>query len=154
MEGGNVLDVLRTMKTDHAHIPVLILSMYPEEQYAMRLLKAGAAGYLTKESVTDELITAVNQVLSGKKYISASLAGELASDPEGRAQRPLHETLSDREFQVMLMIASGDSVKEIADRESLSAKTVSTYRTRILTKMNMKSNADIVRYAIVNGLIE
>ena len=154
MPGGNILDALARVKTLRPRTPIVVLSMYPEEQYAVRVLKAGAVGYLTKESVTEELIAAVRRVLSGRKYVSASLAEKLASDLVTDTEKLPHETLSTREFQVMLLIASGKSVKEIAGEQFLSTKTVSTYRTRILQKMNMKTNADIIRYAIANRLIE
>lgn len=154
MPHGNILDVLATVVALRPAVPVLVLSMYPEEQYAVHVLKAGAAGYLTKESVTDELIAAVRKVLSGGKYVSPSLSEKLASGLLAGTETPLHETLSTREFSVMLMIASGKSVKEIAEEVCLSAKTVSTYRSRLLDKMKMKTTADIIRYAVEHRLIE
>ena len=153
MPHGNIIDVLTRATAFHPTTPVLVLSMYPEEQYAVHVLKAGAAGYLTKESVTEELIAAVRKVLSGGKYVSLPLSEKLASCLAAGAETLLHETLSTREFSVMLMIASGKSVKEIAEEEFLSAKTVSTYRSRLLEKMNMKTTADIIRYAIEHHLI-
>ncbi len=147
------LDVLKQIKSEKPALPVLILSMYPEEQYALRALKAGAAGYLTKGSAPKELISAIQQVHSGKKYITIALAGELASHLEADTLKPLHETLSDREYQVMCMIASGKTVKEIAEEMSLSVPTISTYRARLLEKMKMKNNAEIMYYAIKHGLV-
>jgi DNA-binding NarL/FixJ family response regulator len=128
--------------------------MHPEEQYALRVLKAGASGYLTKESAPEELITAIRRVSSGMKYVSSSLAERLASDLETDHDRPRHTTLSDREYQVMCMLASGKPVKQIAEALSLSIKTISTYRRRILEKMGMESNAELVRYALENNLSE
>jgi len=128
--------------------------MYPEEQYAVRILKAGASGYLTKESATEELVTAIQQISRGRKYVSPSLAEKLALDLESGFDKPLHEILSDREYQVMRMIASGKTLKKIAKELSLSEKTISTYRSRVLEKMRMKNNAELTHYAIKNRLIE
>jgi DNA-binding NarL/FixJ family response regulator len=128
--------------------------MYPEEQYAVRVLKAGASGYMTKESAPHELVKAIQQISKGKKYVSPSLAEKLALDLEITTGRPLHESLSDREYQVMCMIASGKTLKEIAEQLSLSIKTISTYRSRILEKMNMKSNAELTHHAIKNRLVD
>lgn len=154
MPGRGGLDILKEIKSQKPKLPVLILSMYPEEQYAVRVLKSGASGYLTKESAPDELVKAIRQISQGKKYISPSLAEKLAVDLEISPDRPSHETLSDREYQVMCMIASGKTLKEIADGLSLSIKTISTYRSRILEKMNMKTNAELTHYAIKNRLVE
>jgi len=154
MPDGSGLDVLNDVKTTRPDLPVLVLSMHPEDQYALRALKAGAAGYLTKETATDELVEAVKKVLAGRKYVSASLAERLAGDLSKGGEGPLHQTLSDREYQVMLMIASGKSVSDIAEELSLSAKTVSTYRSRILKKLAMKTNADLTRYAMELGLLD
>ena len=154
LPGRSGLDILKDIKNQKPKLPVLVLSMYPEEQYAVRVLKAGASGYLTKESAPNELIKAIKQITQGRKYISPSLAEKLAGELEIDSKKPLHETLSDREYEVMIMIASGKRVKEIADNLSLSEKTVSTYRTRILEKMGMKSNAELTRYAIKNKLID
>ena len=155
MPGPGGLDVLKQLKDDHPKLRILILSMYPEEQYAVRALRAGASGYLTKESASDELIAAIRMVHMGRKYISASIAEKLVSELGGRheSEEKPHETLSDREFQVMGMIGSGKKAKEIAEELSLSVKTVSTYRSRILEKMKMKSNAELIRYAITHGLV-
>jgi DNA-binding NarL/FixJ family response regulator len=154
MPGRGGLDILKEIKNQKPKLPVLILSMYPEEQYAVRVLKAGASGYITKESAPDELIKAIRQIIQGKKYVSPSLAEKLALDLEIRSETPPHEALSDREFQVMCMIASGKTLKEIAEGLSLSIKTISTYRSRILEKMNMKSNAALTHYAIKNRLVD
>jgi two-component system, NarL family, invasion response regulator UvrY len=135
-------------------LPILLLSMHPEEQFARRALKSGAAGYLTKESVPEELQRAVKKVIHGGRYVSATLAEELAVDLSGGAGRPIHELLSDREFQVLRMIASGKTVKQIADEIALSVKTVSTYRARILEKTGMKTNAELIRYALQSRLVD
>jgi len=153
LPGRGGLDVLKQIKASQPELPVLILSMYPEEQYAIRSLRARASGYLTKESAPDELIDAIRRIAEGKKYITSSLAEKLAFELEVNARISMHETLSDREYQVMCMIASGKRIKEIAEILSLSVKTISTYRSRILRKMEMKNNAQITYYAIRNGLI-
>jgi DNA-binding NarL/FixJ family response regulator len=153
MPGFNGLDALKQIRSINAKLPVLILSMHPEEQYAVRALKAGASGYLTKESASDELIYAMRKVTSGGKYISSKLAEKLAIDLDKDKSKLIHETLSDREYQVLCFIASGKTVKEIAEELSLSVKTISTYRTRILEKMRMKNNAQLTNYAIQNGLV-
>ena len=147
------LNVLKQLKKERPELPVLILSMYPEEQYAVRALKMGAAGYLTKVSAPDELIEAIKKISTGKKYISASLAEKLAFDLEVDTEKLLHEGLSDREFQVMCMLASGKTVKKIAEELSLSMNTISTYRTRVLKKMRMKANSELTYYAINNQLV-
>ena len=153
MPGRGGLDTLKEIKSERPRLPVLILSIHPEDQYAVRALKAGAAGYLTKESAPDDLLNAIKKVFKGGKYISTSLAEKLALHLERDAQRQPHEGLSDREYQVMCMIASGKKVKDIAENLSLSVKTISTYRARILDKMKMKSNADLIHYAIQNRLV-
>ena len=154
MPGRNGIDVLRQLRAEKPGLPILILSIHPEEQYALRALKAGASGYLTKESAPDELVVAIRKVSSGGKYISASLAEKLAFEfGAGREQAP-HETLSDREHQVLCMIASGKTVMDIAQELSLSEKTISTYRSRILEKMKMKNNAELTYYAIKNQLVD
>jgi DNA-binding NarL/FixJ family response regulator len=154
MPGKSGLDILSDLKRLRPRLPVLFLSMYPEEQYARRALKAGAAGYLTKDSVTEELKTAVKRVLSGGRYVSTTLAERLAYDLREGADTPIHELLSEREFQVLRMIASGKAVKEIADELSLSVKTVSTYRSRILEKTGMKTTAELIRYALQTQLVD
>lgn len=154
MPGRGGMDILKEIKSLKPKLPVLILSMYPEEQYAVRVLKSGASGYLTKESAPIELVKAIRQISQGKKYISPSLAEKLAVDLEVSSDKPPHETLSDREYQVMCMIASGKTLKEIADGLSLSIKTISTYRSRILEKMNMRTNAELTHYAVKNRLVD
>lgn len=147
------LEVLKAIRREAQNLPVLILSIHPEEQYAVRALKAGASGYLTKESAPEELIKAIRKVAAGGKYISSSLAEKLALDLEADAEKPPHESLSDREFQVMCMIARGKTITQIAESLCLSIKTISTYRSRALEKMRMETNADLTRYAIENHLI-
>jgi DNA-binding NarL/FixJ family response regulator len=147
------LDILKEIKSQKPELPVLILSIHPEEQYAVRALKAGAAGYLTKESAPEELIRAMRKVAGGGKYVSSSLAEKLTFVLETGTEKPLHQALSDREYQLLCMIASGKSVKQIANELLLSAKTISTYRSRVLRKMNMNNNIELTRYAIQNQLI-
>jgi DNA-binding NarL/FixJ family response regulator len=153
MPGRSGLDILRQLKLENPDLRVLILSTYPEEQYAVRSLKDGAEGYLTKASIPDELVAAIRKAASGRKYVSSALAEKLAFDLNVNSQKPVHETLSDREYQVMCMIASGKMAKEIAAELALSVKTISTYRTRILEKLQMKNNAEITLYAIKQGLV-
>lgn len=150
----NGLDVLKQLKSERPKLPVIILSMYPEDLYAVRALRAGASGYLTKHTAPKELVTAIRKVAQGRKYVSPSLAEKLAFDLDAASEKQPHEILSDREFQVMCLLASGKALAEIARDLSLSLQTVSTYRARVLEKMNMKNNADIIRYAIENRLVE
>ncbi len=147
------LDILKYLKVRKPGLPVLILSMYPEEQYAVRTLRAGASGYLTKTSLSEELISAIRKVREGGKYVSPALAEKLACDLETDYDKPLHENLSDREYQVMCMIGSGKRVKDIAEELFLSVKTISTYRSRILEKMKMKNNAELTYYTVENKLV-
>lgn len=154
MPGRGGIDSLKEIKTERPELPVLVLSVHPEEQYAMRVLKAGAAGYINKESAPVELLEAIRRVASGRKYVSAFLAEKLAFNLESDFEKPVHESLSDREFQVMCKIAMGKTVTDIANELNLSIKTISTYRTRILEKLNLKSTAEITRYAIKNGLVD
>jgi DNA-binding NarL/FixJ family response regulator len=154
MPGMTGLEALKQLKNDKPKLPVLILSMHPEEQYAVRVLRAGASGYLTKESAPDELITAIRKISQGRKYITPSLAERLASEVEADSEKPLHDLLSDREYQVLRMIAAGKTVKYIARELSLSIKTVSTYRTRIMEKMKMKTNAEVMHYVIKDQLLD
>ena len=154
MPGRNGLEILEQLHNEKPALPVLILSMYPEEQYAFRALRAGAAGYLTKVSAPDELITAIRKVYWGGKYVSATLSEKLASELGRKTGKPSHDELSNREYQVMCQLATGKSVSEISDGLSLSVKTVSTYRKRILTKMQMKNNAEIINYVIKHGLLD
>lgn len=153
MPGRSGLEALQQIKQINAKLPVLILSIHPEEQYALRVLKAGASGYLSKDMAPEELVNAVQRVMLGKKYITASIAEKLAAvfdqDPDKRA----HEYLSDREFSVLKLLAAGKSVSEIAESLFLSVTTVSTYRARIMAKMNMRNNADLTLYAIENKLL-
>jgi DNA-binding NarL/FixJ family response regulator len=153
MPGLGFLDVLRSLREEHPRLRVLVLSTHPEEQYAVRALKAGAAGYLTKDHSPEQLVQAIGKVVRGGKFVSASLAEQLARDLDlGRDQLP-HEQLSDREYQVLCLLGSGRSVKEVAATLSLSPKTASTYRARLLEKMRLGTNADLVRYAAQHGLI-
>jgi len=153
MPGMSGLDILKQLKSHKPELSVLILTVHSEEQYAVRVLRAGASGYLTKESAPDELVKAIRKVSLGRKYVSPSLAEKLAYDLEIDSEKQLHETLSDREYEVMCMIASGKTVKQIAEELCLSIKTISTYRSRILEKMKMKSNAELIHYAIQNRLV-
>jgi DNA-binding NarL/FixJ family response regulator len=152
--GRSGIDTLKQLRCLKPKLPVLILSMHPEEQYAVRSIRAGASGYLTKESATEELIEAIRRVTTGRKYITSSLAERLAIGTEEQSEEPLHKSLSDREYQVMCLIASGITVKEIAEALSLSVKTISTHRVRILRKMHMKNNAHLTHYAIKQGLVD
>jgi two-component system invasion response regulator UvrY len=154
MPGKSGLDILSDIKRWRPRLPILFLSMHPEEQYARRVLKSGASGYLTKESVPEELKVAVRKIVAGGRYVSANLAEKLAYDLRKGADKPIHELLSDREFQVLQSIASGKSVKQIAEELSLSVKTVSTYRTRILEKTGMKTTAELIRYALREQLVD
>ena len=153
LPGANGVEILKQLKYEYKKLPVLILSMHPEEQYAVRVMKAGASGYLTKESAPEELVKAIRKIISGGKYISSSLAERLITDIDASG-KPRHEKLSDREFEIMRMIARGKAIKKIAEELYLSEKTVSTYRTRLLEKMNMTTNAEIISYALKNKLIE
>ena len=153
MPGRGGIDILRELKRERPKLPVLILSVHPEDQYAVRALKAGAAGYITKESVTNELVEAIRKVLKGGRYVSASLAERLALRLGEDISRPVHEALSNREYQVMILIASGKRLGEIAEGLSLSVKTISTYRQRILEKMKMRNNSELIRYAIKHGFV-
>lgn len=152
MPGRSGLDVLKEIRQSAPRMPTLVLSIHPEDQYATRVLKAGAAGYITKDAADQQLVAAVQKVLAGGKYISATLAERLATEVSVGSDKPLHALLSDREFEVFRMIASGRTVKEISGVLSLSVKTISTYRTRILEKTGLKTNADIMRYAVQHGI--
>jgi len=146
------LDVLKELKIMKPKLPVFMLTVYPEEEYAVRVLKSGGVGYLTKDSIPEELVKAVVKILKGGKYVSPSLAEKLAYNLDQDTEKPLHETLSDREYQVMLMVASGKSLTEIADSLCISIKSISTYKTRIFEKMGFKSNAELIRYVIDHKL--
>lgn len=154
MPDRNGIDALKLIKKEFPRLPILILSMYPEEQYAIRALKAGAAGYLTKQSAPELLVTAIRQVAGGKKYVSPSLAEELANAIGEDSDRPAHEKLSDREYQTLCLIASGKTPAEIAEALNLSVKTVSVYRARLLEKMNLRNNAELTHYGLKHGLAE
>ncbi|HEY1022854.1 MAG TPA: response regulator transcription factor [Flavisolibacter sp.] len=151
MPGRSSLDALPEIRQHAPGLPVLVLSIYPEEQYAIRVLKAGAAGYLNKDLAPDELINAVRIVLSGRKFITPGIAEKLVDFDA--SERPLHESLSDREFEVLKRIAAGQSITEISEAFHLSATTISTYRARILRKLQMKTNADLIQYAIAHNLV-
>lgn len=153
MPGRSGLDALQQIKQLQPGLPVLILSIHPEDQYALRVLKAGASGYLSKDMAPDELVNAVQKVMLGKKYISAAVAEKLASALDQDSTKAPHESLSDREFSVLKMLAAGKSVSEIAETLFLSVTTVSTYRARILAKMNLKNNADLTLYAVEHKLL-
>jgi DNA-binding NarL/FixJ family response regulator len=154
MPGRNGLEVLKEVKARQPDLPVIILSMYPTEQYGVRVFKLGASGYLTKDVVSDELITAIRKVYMGGRYINPVLAEKLAAALSDKSPQAPHEALSDREYQVLCMIGAGKSTKHIAQELSLSVKTVSTYRTRILEKMKMENNAELTRYVIENRLVQ
>jgi two-component system invasion response regulator UvrY len=147
------LEVLKAIKKARPALPVLVLSMYPVDQYALRVLRAGGAGYLTKESAPDQLLEAVRRITSGMRYITPEVAECIAQDWNRNPVQSVHETLSDREFEVMRLIASGKSVGDIAKDLSLSVKTVSTYRTRVLQKLHLRHNAELTHYAVINNLI-
>ncbi|MBL7722356.1 MAG: response regulator transcription factor [Chitinophagaceae bacterium] len=153
MPGRSGLDALHQIKQIDPALPVLIMSMYPEDQYALRVIKAGASGYLGKETIHDNLVNAIETVRKGKRFITPSIAEKLADAIDTAKKSESHELLSDREFDVFKLLATGKSVTDIATQLSLSATTVSTYRSRILEKMQMKSNAELARYAVENRLI-
>jgi len=153
LPGKGGLDLLKELKAARPKFPVLVLSVHPEDQFAVRALKAGAEGYMTKESAPEELVQAIRKILAGGRYVSSALAEKLALSVRKDLTRPPHETLSDREYEVMCRIASGKTVTEIAGELSLSPKTISTYRARILEKLGVKTSAEITRYAIRNGLV-
>ncbi|MFQ5708747.1 MAG: response regulator [bacterium] len=152
MPGITGIEILKLLRSERPNLPILVLSMHPEDQYAIRVLKAGAAGYLTKESAPGQLVEAIKKVFAGGKYITPSVAEKIVVNMEGGLHKQPHEILSDREYQVLCLIASGRTVKEIAEEISLSVKTISTYRRRILQKMGMKNNAELIHYAVERGL--
>lgn len=154
MPDKNGIDTLKQLKKEFPKLPVLMLSMHPEDQYAIRALKAGASGYLTKQSAPELLVTAIRQVASGKKYVSPSLAEELANAISDDSEKAPHGKLSDREYQTLCMIASGKNLTQIAEELKLSVKTVSVYRARLLEKMKLKNNAELTHYGIKHGLVE
>jgi DNA-binding NarL/FixJ family response regulator len=154
MPNKNGLDVLKQLQSESPRLPILVLSMHSEDQYAVRVLRAGAAGYLTKGSAPGQLIHAIRKVVRGGKYVSSSVAEKLIFELNGDVTKAPHEVLSDREYQVLCLIASGKRVTDIAEQLSLSVKTISTYRVRILEKLNMKHNAELTHYAIKEGLVD
>jgi two-component system invasion response regulator UvrY len=154
MPGRNGLDALKELKIQRPDLPVLVLSMHPEQQYAVRAFRAGAAGYLTKATASVELVKAVERILAGGRYVSAALGEQLASELSEPGRVALHQKLSDRELEVLRLIASGRTVKEIAAELTLSVNTISTYRARILEKMEMRTSAELTHYAISSGLVE
>jgi hypothetical protein len=153
MPGRSGLEAIPQIKQINSKLPVLIMSIHPEDHYALRVLKAGGAGYLSKDLAPDELVTAVKRVLTGRKYITAEVAEKLAALVDNDDSKPLHQMLSDREFTVLKLLGSGKSLSEIAESMILSVNTVSTYRSRILVKMNLKNNTDITLYCIENKLM-
>jgi DNA-binding NarL/FixJ family response regulator len=153
LPGKSGLEALKELRAAQPGLPVLVLSMHPEEQFAVRVLRAGAAGYLTKRTAAKDLVAAVNKVLAGGRYVSASLAERLAAQVQAGSAKAPHETLSDREYQVFRMLATGKTVKEISEELFLSPQTVSTHRTHILEKMGMQSNAEVIQYAIQNQIL-
>ena len=154
MPGGNGLDLLKQLKREQPALPVLILSMYPEEQYALRVLKAGAFGYLTKESATEQLLTAVQAARRGQRYASPEMVGRLVAALDEQKDENPQKTLSDREFEILRLIARGDGVSRIAQKLSLSVSTVGTYRARLLRKLGLRQTAELVAYAVRHGLAE
>jgi len=154
MPGKGGIELVKELRSRYPNHPVLVLSMYPEERYAVRVLKAGAAGYLTKESAAEDLVTAIRKVAKGGRFVTPALGERLAQEVAGGGNKPLHERLSDREYQIMWMISSGKTVHDIAEQLFLSPNTISTYRARILRKMNLKNNAELMRYAITNELVD
>ena len=154
MPGKNGIEILKLVKKEFPKVMVLVLSMYPEDQYAVRAIRAGASGYLTKQSAADQLINAIRQVSTGRKYITPELAQALANTLGRDTDAMPHETLSDREYQTLCLIAAGKSLSQIAEELSLSAKTVSVYRSRLLEKMGLKNNAELTHYALKNGLVQ
>lgn len=154
MPNRNGIDTLKQLKKEFPKLPVLILSMHPEEQYAVRALKAGASGYLTKQSAPEQLVTAIRKVAGGKKYVSPAVAEQLADAIAGDGEQPLHELLSDREYEVLKLIAAGRTLTQIAEELNLAVATISTFRARIIEKTGLKSNAEMIRYGLEHGLVE
>jgi DNA-binding NarL/FixJ family response regulator len=153
MPGRSGLEALKELRHEHPKIPMLVLSVHSEDQFAVRSIRAGASGYLTKDSAPEELVDAIRTVVAGRRYLTPSVAERLASAIETDADRLPHEMLSDREFHVLRMLAAGKTNGEVADELALSAKTVSTYRTRTLRKMGMRTNAELTQYAVRHGLV-
>ena len=154
MPNRNGIDTLKQLKKEFPRLPVLILSMHPEEQYAVRALKAGASGYLTKQSAPEQLVTAIRQVASGKKYLSPAVAQQLAEAISDNSEKSPHQRITDREYQVLVMISTGNTLTQIAEKLNRGVATVSTYRARLLEKMGLKSTAELIRYGLEHGLAE
>jgi len=154
MPNRNGIETLKQLKKEFPRLPVLMLSMHPEEQYAVRAIKAGASGYLTKQSAPELLVTAIRQVAQGKKYVSPTVAMQLADAITSDSEKPLHELLTDREFEVFRMIAVGRPLTQIAEELNLAVATISTFRARIIEKTGLRSNAEMIRYGLENGLVE
>jgi DNA-binding NarL/FixJ family response regulator len=154
LPGRNGIDVLRQLKQERPRTPVLVLSVHPPEQYAVRALRAGASGYLTKNLASEELVKAVLTVAAGHRYLTADVAERLADDVERGESRPLHEALSDREFEILTMMASGRKPREIAGELCLSHNTIATYRSRIMAKLGVRSHAELIRYALTHGVCD
>lgn len=154
MPGKNGIELIKDIKNEYPRIPVLVLSIYPEDQFALRVIKAGASGYMTKESSTEELVKAVEIILSGKKYISSKLTESLIEEIQSGGETLLHRTLSDREYEVFLLLVHGYSLKDIGENLSLSVKTISTYQSRVFDKMKLHSVAELTRYALENKLLQ
>jgi DNA-binding NarL/FixJ family response regulator len=154
MPGRSGLEVLKEIRTEYPKLPVLVLSMYPEDRFAVRAIRDGAAGYLTKETVPNQLVKAIREVTNGKKYITPSVAEKLALEIEAPTDKPLHESLSNREYQLLCSIASGKSMKVIAEQLCISVNTVKSYRARLLQKMNLKTNVELTQYALRNKLVD
>jgi two-component system, NarL family, invasion response regulator UvrY len=153
MPGRNGIETVKQMRADGIKAPILVISMHPEEQYAIRAFKAGALGYVNKETATEELLGAIHKILAGRKYITPSVAEKLTDSLSDQSDQPAFQLLSDREMQVLQLIASGKTVSEIAEEISLSVNTISTYRTRILEKLSLANNAELTRYALDNELV-
>jgi DNA-binding NarL/FixJ family response regulator len=154
MPNRNGIDTLKQIKKEYPRLPVLILSMHPEEQYAVRALRAGASGYLTKQSAPEQLVTAIRQVAKGRKYVSPAVAQQLAEAISDDSDKSPHERITDREYQVLKLIASGNTLTQIAEELNLGVATVSTYRARLLEKMGLRSTAELIRYGFEHGLVE
>ena len=154
MPNRNGIDTLKQLKKEFPRLPVLILSMHPEEQYAVRALKAGASGYLTKQSAPEQLVTAIRQVANGKKFLSPAVAQQLAEAITENTEKVPHQRITDREYQVLTLIASGKTLTQVADTLNLSVATVGTYRARLLEKMGLKSTAELIRYGLEHGLTD
>ena len=154
MPNRNGIDTLKQLKKEFPRLPVLILSMHPEEQYAVRALKAGASGYLTKQSAPEQLVTAIRQVASGKKYLSPAVAQQLADAISDHSDKSPHERITDREYQVLVLISAGKTLTQVAEQLNLGVATVSTYRARLLEKMGLRSTAELIRYGLEHGLAE